>query len=154
MALRLPIRYEHIMHHGRAFGRWKQTAQLSSPLSTYHHVMSTSLNFSNVLPTTPVANHTAMLWTSLRARGSLLVHREQYEMVRRTNQLCKYTTNASQPSSQNQPQPNKLESNTEKPKSSTERIKVILKEYGAVAFVFHISVSLCSVGTCYILVSK
>ena len=38
--------------------------------------------------------------------------------------------------------------------SSTERIKVILREYGTVAFVFHISMSLCTLGTCYLLVSK
>ena len=38
--------------------------------------------------------------------------------------------------------------------SSTERIKIILKEYGSVAFVFHISMSLCVLGVCYVLVSK
>ena len=38
--------------------------------------------------------------------------------------------------------------------SSTERIKIILKEYGTVAFVFHISMSLCTLGVCYVLVSK
>ena len=43
---------------------------------------------------------------------------------------------------------------TAKAQSSTERIKIILREYGTVAFVFHISMSLCTLGTCYILVSK
>ena len=38
--------------------------------------------------------------------------------------------------------------------SSTERIKVILREYGTVGVVFHISMSLCTLGTCYLLVSK
>ena len=38
--------------------------------------------------------------------------------------------------------------------SSTERIKIILKEYGTVAVVFHTSMSLCVLGICYLLVSK
>ena len=39
-------------------------------------------------------------------------------------------------------------------KSSTERIKVILKEYGVVAVVFHTVMSLGSLGTCYLIVSR
>ena len=38
--------------------------------------------------------------------------------------------------------------------SSTQRIKIILREYGTVAVVFHISMSLCVLSVCYILVSK
>ena len=38
--------------------------------------------------------------------------------------------------------------------SSTQRIKVVLREYGTVAVVFHISMSLCVLSVCYILVSK
>ena len=38
--------------------------------------------------------------------------------------------------------------------SNTERIKVLMKEYGTVAVVFHTVVSLFSLGTCYLLVSK
>ena len=38
--------------------------------------------------------------------------------------------------------------------SNTQRIKVVLKEYGTVAFVFHMSMSLFSVGMCYLLVKK
>ena len=38
--------------------------------------------------------------------------------------------------------------------SYTEKIKVILKEYGTVGFVFHMGMSLMSVGTCYLLVDK
>ena len=44
--------------------------------------------------------------------------------------------------------------NSAKAQSSTQRIKVILKEYGTVAFVFHISMSLCTLSVCYLLVSK
>lgn len=43
---------------------------------------------------------------------------------------------------------------SDKALSSVERIKIILKEYGTVAFVFHISMSLCTLGVCYFLVSK
>ena len=139
MALRLPVRYKHIMHSTWAFGRWKQSAQLS--LSAYHHVMSRSFQ------ATPMATHTTFMQTSLQARQPLLIRKEHCEMVHLNNQW--YTTNASEQSSQDQSSPQ-----SNKPKSSTERIKVILKEYGTVGFVFHISVSLCSVGTCYILVSK
>ena len=38
--------------------------------------------------------------------------------------------------------------------SSTERIKVVLKEYGGVGVVFHTVMSLCSLGTCYLIVSR
>ena len=38
--------------------------------------------------------------------------------------------------------------------SNTERIKVLVKEYGTVAVVFHTIISLFSLGTCYLLVSK
>ena len=38
--------------------------------------------------------------------------------------------------------------------SNTERIKVLVKEYGTVAVVFHTIMSLFSLGTCYLLVSK
>ncbi len=36
----------------------------------------------------------------------------------------------------------------------SERVKVILKEYGRVGFVFYMIVSLTSLGTCYLLVNK
>lgn len=39
-------------------------------------------------------------------------------------------------------------------KSYTERIKVIVREYGVVAVVFHTAISLFSFGTCYFLVSR
>lgn len=42
---------------------------------------------------------------------------------------------------------------THKP-SSTQRIKVVLKEYGGVAVVFHTVMSLASLGTCYLIVSR
>lgn len=38
--------------------------------------------------------------------------------------------------------------------SNTERIKVVLKEYGSVAIVFHTVMSLCSLGTCYLIVNR
>ena len=38
--------------------------------------------------------------------------------------------------------------------SSSQRIKVFLKEYGTVGMVFHISMSLCVLSVCYLLVSK
>lgn len=38
--------------------------------------------------------------------------------------------------------------------SNTEKIKVLVKEYGTVAVVFHTIISLFSLGTCYLLVSK
>lgn len=38
--------------------------------------------------------------------------------------------------------------------SNTERIKVVLKEYGSVAIVFHTVMSLCSLGTCYLIVNS
>ena len=38
--------------------------------------------------------------------------------------------------------------------SSTERIKVVLREYGVVAVVFHTVMSLGSLGTCYLIVSR
>lgn len=38
--------------------------------------------------------------------------------------------------------------------SSTQRIKVVLKEYGGVAVVFHTVMSLTSLGTCYLIVSR
>ena len=38
--------------------------------------------------------------------------------------------------------------------SSTERIKVVLREYGVVAVVFHTVMSLGSLGTCYLVVSR
>ena len=38
--------------------------------------------------------------------------------------------------------------------SSTERIKVVLREYGAVAVVFHTVMSLASLGTCYLVVDR
>lgn len=41
-----------------------------------------------------------------------------------------------------------------KSKSSIQKIKVILREYGTVAVVFHTVMSLGSLGTCYLLVSK
>lgn len=41
-----------------------------------------------------------------------------------------------------------------KKQSYTERIKVVLKEYGPVAVVFHTVIALFSLGTCYILVSR
>jgi hypothetical protein len=39
-------------------------------------------------------------------------------------------------------------------RSYTQRIKVVLKEYGPVAVVFHTVISLISLGTCYFLVSR
>lgn len=36
----------------------------------------------------------------------------------------------------------------------TDRIKVVLKEYGPVALIFHTVISLMSLGTCYLLVDK
>lgn len=38
--------------------------------------------------------------------------------------------------------------------SSAQRVRIILREYGTVAVVFHISMSLCVLSVCYILVSK
>ena len=38
--------------------------------------------------------------------------------------------------------------------SSTARVKVVIKEYGGVAVVFHTVISLCSLGTCYLIVSR
>ena len=38
--------------------------------------------------------------------------------------------------------------------SNTQKMKIILREYGTVAVVFHISMSLCVLSVCYILVSK
>ena len=38
--------------------------------------------------------------------------------------------------------------------SSTERIKVVLREYGTVAVVFHTVISLASLGTCYLVVDR
>lgn len=38
--------------------------------------------------------------------------------------------------------------------SSTQRIKVVLREYGVVAVVFHTVMSLTSLGTCYLIVSS
>ena len=38
--------------------------------------------------------------------------------------------------------------------SSAQRVKIILREYGTVAVVFHISMSLCVLSVIYILVSK
>lgn len=38
--------------------------------------------------------------------------------------------------------------------SSTQRIKVVLREYGVVAVVFHTVMSLTSLGTCYLIVSR
>lgn len=38
--------------------------------------------------------------------------------------------------------------------SSTQRVKVVIKEYGGVAVVFHTVISLCSLGTCYLIVSR
>ena len=38
--------------------------------------------------------------------------------------------------------------------SSAQRVRIILREYGTVAVVFHISMSLCILSVCYILVSK
>jgi hypothetical protein len=38
--------------------------------------------------------------------------------------------------------------------SSAQRVRIILREYGTVALVFHISMSLCVLSVCYILVSK
>ena len=38
--------------------------------------------------------------------------------------------------------------------SHIDRIKVIMKEYGSVGVAFHITMSLCSVGICYLLVDK
>ena len=42
----------------------------------------------------------------------------------------------------------------EKKESYTQRVKVVLKEYGPVAIVFHTVISLFSLGTCYLLVSR
>lgn len=39
-------------------------------------------------------------------------------------------------------------------KGNVEKVKVIIKEYGSVAVVFHTAISLVSLGTCYLLVSK
>ncbi len=47
-----------------------------------------------------------------------------------------------------------MSTSANKPLSYTERIKVILKEYGAVGVAFHTVMSLSSVGTCYLLVDK
>ena len=38
--------------------------------------------------------------------------------------------------------------------SSIEQIKVVLKEYGGVGVVFHTVMSLCSLGSCYLVVSR
>ena len=38
--------------------------------------------------------------------------------------------------------------------SSIQRIKVVLKEYGSVAVVFHTVMSLTSLGTCYLIVDR
>ena len=38
--------------------------------------------------------------------------------------------------------------------SSTERIKVVLRDYGTVAVVFHTAISLASLGTCYLVVDR
>ncbi len=39
-------------------------------------------------------------------------------------------------------------------KGNIEKVKTVLKEYGTVGVVFHMTISLFSVGTCYLLVSK
>ena len=41
-----------------------------------------------------------------------------------------------------------------KAQSYTERVKVIMKEYGGVGVAFHTVISLFSLGTCYSLVSR
>ena len=43
---------------------------------------------------------------------------------------------------------------SKKTQSYTERVKVIMKEYGTVGVVFHTVISLISLGTCYFLVSR
>ncbi len=39
-------------------------------------------------------------------------------------------------------------------KGHVEKVKIVIKEYGTVAVVFHTAISLFSLGTCYMLVSK
>ena len=41
-----------------------------------------------------------------------------------------------------------------KAQSYTDKVKVIMKEYGAVGVIFHTVISLFSLGTCYFLVSR
>ena len=43
---------------------------------------------------------------------------------------------------------------SDKALSSAQRVRIILREYGTVAVVFHLSMSLCTLGVCYLLVSK
>ena len=58
------------------------------------------------------------------------------------NDYKPYTTNTNDGQSNN------------KPKSNIDKIRMILKEYGTVGVVFHTCISLTSLGTCYVLVSK
>lgn len=43
-------------------------------------------------------------------------------------------------------------SSTRKRVGYTERVKVVVKEYGTVAIVFHTVISLASLGSCYLVV--
>lgn len=66
-------------------------------------------------------------------------------------QGASYSKDAPNPSTE---QPKGTSTGQPPAKSYTQRIKVILKEYGPVAVAFHTVVALFSIGTCYFLVSK
>ena len=62
-------------------------------------------------------------------------------------ELISYRTYATEQPSDNQQKP-------AEPKSTREKVKLLVREYGTVGFVFYMGVSFTSLGTCYVLVSK
>lgn len=139
MAVRVTRCYSYILNN--AHQRLKQRIQPSMVLQTISTKSKTPVLLSS----------SSLFFTSARnsfnSTTTSIIHRYWMRSVRQRFQpRTRYSNEASGKGSSS--------SSSVRALYSTDRIKVILKEYGTVAVVFHTVISLCSLGSCYLVVSR